>query len=255
MRQYRARRTANNPDYPLNYNKILTAIFPVPIPWLLIDFDSTFVTVESLELLAEISLRDRPATERTTRLAAIHDLTTRAMSGHLPFAEALRRRFELLQPRAEHLPTLVAALKTRVSPSFQRHTDFLRCHAHRIYIVSAGFHDYIAPVVGDYGIVPEHILANQLIRHTDGTLDFDAHHPLAADGGKIAVVRALNLPGPALTIGDGMSDLALGTSDVCNNFLAYTETVIRPEVTARAQHVVAHFGDVLDILEHDGVPV
>jgi D-3-phosphoglycerate dehydrogenase len=227
----------------------------VPIPWLLIDFDSTFVTVESLELLAEISLRGRPAADRVARLAAIRDLTTRAMGGHLPFAEALKRRFELQQPRTEHLPALVAALKTRVSPSFQRHADFLRHHAHRIYIVSAGFHDYIAPVVGDYGITPEHVLANRLIRHADGALDFDAHQPLAADGGKIAVIRALDLPGPALAIGDGVSDLELGTSDICNNFLAYTETVTRPEVTARAQHVVVHFGDILDTLEHDGVPV
>ena len=119
----------------------------------------------------------------------------------------------------------------------------------------SGFHDYIAPVAGDYGIAPEHILANRLIRHANGALDFDAHHPLAADGGKITVVRALNLPGPALAIGDGVSDLALGTSDVCNNFLAYTETVTRPEVTARAQQVVSHFGDVLNTLKQDGVPV
>ncbi|MGH8127599.1 MAG: HAD-IB family phosphatase [Gammaproteobacteria bacterium] len=218
------------------------------IPWLLIDFDSTFVTVESLELLAEIALNDRPAAERDAKLDAIRDLTTRGMAGHLPFAEALARRFELLQPRAEHLPALIAALKTLVSPSFRRHGDFIRCHAERIYIVSAGFHDYIAPVAFDYGIGPEHILANRLIQRADGTLDFDARQPLAADGGKVIVVRTLGLRGPAVAIGDGMSDLELGHSKLCTDFLAYTETVERPEVIRKAHRVAANFEAVLAVI-------
>jgi len=220
----------------------------VPIPWLLIDFDSTFVTVESLELLAEISLRERNVDDREARLAAVRDLTLRAMAGRLAFAEALARRFELLQPRAEQLPVLVNELRTRVSPSFRRHDGFLRRNAGRIYIVSAGFHDFIAPVVGDYGIAPEHVLANRFIHRSDGTLDFDADHPLAADGGKIAVVKALGLSGPAVAIGDGISDLALGTSDVCTDFLAYTETVERPEVIRNARRTAADFDAVLAAL-------
>ena len=223
----------------------------MPIPWLLIDFDSTFVTAESLELLGEIALRERPVADREARLADIRDLTARAMAGRLAFAEALARRFELLEPRADQLPALVEALKARVSPSFRRHAGFLRRHAERIYIVSAGFHETIAPVVGDYGIAPDHVLANPLVRLEDGRLGFDAAYPLAADGGKVAVVRALGLGGPAVAIGDGMSDLELGTSDVCHDFLAYTETVERPEVTRQARRTAADFDAVLAALGID----
>lgn len=221
----------------------------MPIPWLLIDFDSTFVTVESLELLAQIALDRHTAAERDTRLDAIRGLTTRAMAGHLPFTEALQRRFELLQPRAEHLPSLIATLRTCVSPSFRRHSDFIRRHAERIYIVSAGFHDYIAPVVGDYGIGPEHVLANRLIHRADGTLDFDARQPLATDGGKVTVVQALGLHGPAIAIGDGVSDLELGNSKLCTDFLAYTETVKRPEVISKARRTATNFEDVLAVID------
>lgn len=220
----------------------------MPIPWLLIDFDSTFVTAESLELLAGIALRDLPEAEREARLAAVRDLTARAMAGRLPFAGALARRFELLQPRAEHLPPLVEALKARVSPSFRRNAEFLRRHAGRIYIVSAGFHDFVAPVAGDYGMSAQHVLANRFLRRADGTLGFDPAHPLAADGGKVAVVRALGLEGAAVAVGDGISDLELGTSGVCHDFIAYTETVERPEVIARARHVAADFESVLAVI-------
>lgn len=223
----------------------------VPIPWLLIDFDSTFVTVESLELLGQITLCNRPAAERETRLGAIRDLTARAMTGRLPFAEALALRFELLEPREEQLPALVEALKAHVSPSFHLHAGFLKRHAKRIYIVSAGFHEVVAPVVGDYGIGPEHVLANRLVRREDGRLDFDPAHPLASDDGKITVVKELGLDGPAVAIGDGMSDLELGNSDVCRDFLAYTETVGRPEVTRQARQTAADFGAVLAALDID----
>jgi len=217
----------------------------VPIPWLLIDFDSTFVTVESLELLAGITLRHLPAAERDARLAAVHELTSRAMAGRMPFAEALSRRFELLQPRHEHLPPLVEALKSRVSPSFRRNAGFLHRHAGRIYIVSAGFHGFVAPVVGDYGISPAHVLANRFVQRADGTLGFDAGHPLASDGGKVAEVKALDLRGPAVAIGDGVSDLELGNSDVCHDFIAYTETVERPEVIRKARRIAADFETVI----------
>ncbi len=220
----------------------------MPIPWLLIDFDSTFVTAESLELLAEISLRDRPEAEREARAATIRDLTARAMAGTLPFDEALARRFELLQPREEDLPPLVEALKARVSPSFRRNAEFLRRHAERIYIVSAGFHDFVAPVAEDFGISPEHVLANRFIRRADGTLGFDPADPLASDRGKIAAVKALGLEGAAVAVGDGMSDLELGTSDVCHDFIAYIETVERPEVIARARRIAADFESVIAIL-------
>ena len=226
----------------------------MPIPWLLIDFDSTFVTVESLQLLGEIALRDLPVAEREERLAAVHSLTDRAMAGRMAIAEALARRFELLAPRVEHLTPLIAALKTRVSPSFRRHADFLRRHAGRIYIVSAGFYDYIVPVVADYGIFPDHVLANRLIYRTDETLGFDAGHPLATDGGKLAVVKALRLSGPAWAIGDGTSDMELGTAMLCTGFVAYTETVARTEVIRKTHCIAADFDAVLAAVDGIGTP-
>ena len=220
------------------------------MPWLLIDFDSTFVTVESLELLAEISLRAGfGAEERAARIEEIRDLTRRAMAGHLSFREALEQRFELLQPQREQLPELVNALQRRVSPSFQRHGGFIRGHAERIYIISAGFHEYIEPVVGAYGIGPGHVLANRLVTRTDGSLGFDPACPLARDGGKVVAVRELDLDGTVIAVGDGISDLELQLGGVCDVFFAYTETVDRPEVSSRASRQATSFDAVVAYME------
>lgn len=213
------------------------------LPWLLIDFDSTFVAAESLELLAEIALAGRP--DRDERLAAVRDLTARAMAGRMPFGEALARRFELISPRREHLAPLVVALRERIAPSFRRHGAWLRAHAERIYIVSSGFHEYIEPVVAEFGIGAGHVLANRLIEAADGSLGFDPAGPLAADGGKVAAVRALALAGPAIAVGDGAGDRELAACGLCTRFYAYVETVRRPEVTAGAERIAEDFGAVL----------
>lgn len=217
-------------------------------PWLVIDFDSTFVTVESLELLAEIMLANAPAQTRDARIAEIRDMTRRAMAGHMPLAESLARRIELLCPRQEHVAPLVTALKGKVSPSFARHAGFLRRHARRIYVLSAGFHEYVDPVVRDFGIAPAHVIANRFVAHSDGSLDVDTRNPLAHDGGKVQALRELALPGPVVAVGDGISDLELGLSAPCVTFIAYTETVDRPEVSARTRHTAKDFDAVLACL-------
>ncbi len=218
----------------------------MPLPWLFIDFDSTFVTAESLELLGEIALADHADAQQ--KLASIRDLTNRAMCGQMPFAEALRRRFELIQPRPEHLEPLIAALSTRISPSFRKNAGFLRANAGRIYIMSSGFHEYIDPVVAEFGIAPDHVLANRLTTAPDGTLSFDPAQPLANDGGKVAVARQLHLPGPAFVIGDGVSDRELAASGLCERFYAYTENARRAEVLNGAEHVADSLDAVLEQL-------
>ena len=62
--------------------------------YLIIDFDSTFVTVESLDELAHIVLKDNP--ESTQRLETIRAITRAGMEGSIPFDESLSKRLKLL---------------------------------------------------------------------------------------------------------------------------------------------------------------
>lgn len=220
------------------------------LPWLIIDFDSTFVAAESLELLGEISLAGHP--DRSRRLAEIRELTDRAMAGRMPFAEALARRLALVAARAEHIGKLVAVLRQRVSPSFRRNARFLRAHAERLYVVSSGFHEYIDPVVAEFGITSGQVLANRFVTRPDGTLGVDSANPLAADGGKVEAVRRLRLAGAAVAVGDGVSDRELADSRVCERFYAYVETVRRPEAFPGASSIVEDFDAVLNELGLSG---
>ena len=106
-------------------------------PYLILDFDSTFVTVEALELLGEIALDGDPG--RDAKLAEVKALTEQAMNGDIGFGQALARRIEILKPRREHVEALVAQLREKVTPSIRRNREFITRSGERLYIVTGGF--------------------------------------------------------------------------------------------------------------------
>ena len=61
---------------------------------LIIDFDSTFITGESLDELSKIVLKNYP--DSAKHLNQIHELTRAGMEGKMPFDESLSKRIQLL---------------------------------------------------------------------------------------------------------------------------------------------------------------
>ncbi|MEI9904507.1 MAG: hypothetical protein WDN06_11415 [Asticcacaulis sp.] len=114
------------------------------------NFDSTFTQVEALDVLAEILASSSP--ERAADVAHIKTLTDQAMSGDISFADALQSRIQILKPTRDDIAALVEVLKTRVSASIVRNRAVFSEQAGKFRIISGGFHDFIDPVVADYGI-------------------------------------------------------------------------------------------------------
>lgn len=224
----------------------------MPFPRLIIDFDSTFVGVESLDVLAEIALAAHP--ERAARAAEVRRLTSLAMNGEIAFGDALARRLELIAPRREHLAELVEHLHAAVSSSFLRHRELLAVQAGKIWIVSAGFHEYVDPVVEEFGLRPAQVLANSFRFAGNDVVGFDAGNPLAADGGKVKAVAALGLEGPVVAIGDGMSDYELFAAGLVERFFAWTESVRREKPVSLASDTASSLEEIFAALELAEVP-
>ena len=61
---------------------------------LFIDFDSTFVKVETIDEIARITLQDNPDKDHIVK--KISDITNQAMSGQMDFPTALEQRLQIL---------------------------------------------------------------------------------------------------------------------------------------------------------------
>jgi len=212
----------------------------------IIDFDSTFTQVEALDELARISLKDHP--DRELIYKKIEDLTNASMEGRLSFTDSLEQRVKLLEATREHLKLLVRHLRKKVSTSFSRNSDFFKNHQDEVLIVSGGFKEFIIPVVTEYHIKKENIYANTFVFNEDDKIvGYDRTNPLSQEGGKVKLLKELNLPGDIFGIGDGYSDFQLKESGMIKKFFAYTENIERKSVTEKADHITPSFDEFLYI--------
>lgn len=212
-------------------------------PTLIFDFDSTLVDFETLEALAELSLADAP--DAADRRARVAELTDRAMAGEIDFAGALAQRLELLPVTRDHVQALAARASSRLAPSVARNLETLRRHADRLVIVSGGFREVIAPVADLLGVPADRLLANDLTYDDAGRVAGVQPNPILAPQGKAAAIRALNLTGPVVMIGDGWTDAEVKLAGAADRFIAFTEIVRRDRVVAAADMEAATLDEVL----------
>ena len=212
--------------------------------YFVIDFDSTFTKVEAFDVLADISLSDHP--ERELRKAQIVQITNQGMDGSISFRESLERRLNLLAPSRKHLPFLITKLKANVSESFKRNKEFFQQHSDNIYIISNGFKEFIEPIVTEFGVKPENILANEFrFDDTGRVIGFDQNNPLSANDGKVEHLKKLNLPGDIYVIGDGYTDYEIKHAGLANKFFVFTENVERENVKSKADHITPSLDEFL----------
>jgi D-3-phosphoglycerate dehydrogenase / 2-oxoglutarate reductase len=217
---------------------------PAEQTFYIIDFDSTFTKVEALDVLGEISLIGRP--DRNDVLDQIKAITDRGMSGEIGLAESLALRLKLLHAHRDHLPALIETLMGKISDSFQRNHAFITENADHIYVVSSGFREFIVPIVTSLGVKEDHVFANTFTYDETGNIvGCDNNNPLATDGGKVKLMRDLNLDGDVYVIGDGYTDYEIREAGLANKFYAFTENVSRPKVLEKADHITPSLDEFL----------
>jgi len=213
-------------------------------PTFIIDFDSTFTRVEALDVLAEIVLEGEE--RRGEVLQKIQAITDAGMDGSMDFRTSLEQRLELLHAHRSDIQELARRLKQQISPSFTRNREHLVPLRDQTYMVSNGFRDFIQPVVADYGLKPEHVIANEFLYDGGGYVTgFDRDNPLSRSGGKSKVIKNLKLQGEVYVIGDGANDLEIRKAGFANKFYLFTENVQRDRVVPEADHIAPNVDEIL----------
>jgi len=219
-------------------------VFP---DYLIIDFDSTFVTVESLDELAHIVLKDNP--ESTQRLETIRAITRAGMEGSIPFDESLSKRLKLLNINQKDIHAANIVLAKKVTPSFKRNKQFLMENAQNILIISGGFYEMIIPIVSEYGILEDQVFANKFVyKGTSRIAHVDSQNIMAQSGGKVAQVNALGLAGEIHVIGDGYTDYQIKSEGPATKFFSFIENIRRNSVCEVADVVLSNIDDYIKFL-------
>ena len=214
---------------------------------LIIDFDSTFVTVESLDELAHIVLKENP--ESAQRLETIRAITRAGMEGSIPFDESLSKRLKLLNINQKDIHAANIVLAKKVTPSFKRNKQFLMENSQNILIISGGFYEMIIPIVSEYGILEDQVFANKFVyKGTSRIAHVDSQNIMAQSGGKVAQANALGLAGEIHVIGDGYTDYQIKSEGPAKKFFAFIENIRRNSVCEVADVVLSNIDDYIKFL-------
>ena len=167
---------------------------------LLSDMDSTILTNETLDDIADIA-------GLKNEIAAI---TARAMAGELDFTQALIERIAML---AELSETALAKAFSRIGYSAGGATMVATMRKHGAYtaLVSGGFKYFTKRVAAKVGFDLD--LANDL-EISDGRLTGRLQGPILDPGAKLSALIRLSdehglTPADAVTVGDGSNDIPM----------------------------------------------
>jgi phosphoserine phosphatase len=168
---------------------------------LISDMDSTMITVECIDELADL-------VGAKSEVAAI---TRQAMNGELDFAAALRARVALLAGLPTSVFDEVYRERVRLMPGAPELLRTMRASGATTALVSGGFMPFAERVQRDLGF--DVVAANRL-EEADGRLTGRVEEPIAGAEVKLATLRRLTLelglePADSLAVGDGANDLPM----------------------------------------------
>ena len=210
----------------------------------IIDYDSTFIKVESLDELSKISNGNDESINNK-----ISEITNLGMEGKISFSDSLRKRIELIECNKEDIVKTVKILEKKVSDSFKNNISFLKNNTENILIVSSGFRELIEPIVIQYGIKKENIFANKFLYDNNKVIGYDKKNPLSKSGGKVNILKELKLKGEVHVIGDGYTDYEIKKEGLANYFYLFIENIKRESVVKSADYLLKSLDQFIKIIK------
>ena len=205
---------------------------------LVADMDSTMITVECIDELADYA----------GIKAEVSAVTEAAMRGELDFEGALDARVALLKGLSEDVIAKCLAERVTIMPGAKALVRTMRAQGGHAVLVSGGFTRFAEPVAADIGF--DRAIANVLLIE-GGRLTGKVAKPIVGSATKEETLRAAIAergidPALSLAVGDGANDLAMiGAAGL--GVAYHAKPIVAAAAAARVDH-----GDLSALLYAQG---
>ncbi len=187
-----------------------------------LDFDSTLVRVETLDLLAHRK-GIGPEVERITRAT---------MDGNMKMEDGFLRKVALIAPHTNEISAIAQELPSLLLADAEEVVGTLHAQGHELWILTGNFHQLVDPLARQLGIPPTRILANDLQFHPDGSYQGVVPSALCQSDGKVIAIKPYLNGAPSIMVGDSAGDMAC--KEVVDMFVGFGGVVCRPIVKKNA---------------------
>lgn len=194
----------------------IAAFWGKHMPTIIFDFDSTLVSMETLDEILAANVSSEQAQQ-------IADITAQGMNGELTFAESIQQRLKIARPSLPQINIFAAKAIAAITPGMLELISELQKKA-SVWIVSGGFRELLVQVAAEFHIPENQVRGISAHWNSEGEfISLDESNPFCES--KIAGVHQLakQWESPTICVGDGMTDYALFEANFVDNFIAYTE--------------------------------
>jgi D-3-phosphoglycerate dehydrogenase len=191
-----------------------------------IDFDSTFIDMESMEMLFKLALRNNSKKMKFDRL--LEELDRQLVQKNIDFQTNFEKKIEILKliTKKQHLEQMGLFLKNKASDDIKKILNFAKQNDRRVMVFSNSFSDILEPIMKANNV--DIYFSNKLLYNKDGyILDYDKNNIMARNSGKASVIQFLKknnfiLPQEKIMlIGDGVNDYKVYRNRVCDYFVNF----------------------------------
>jgi HAD superfamily phosphoserine phosphatase-like hydrolase len=206
---------------------------------IILDVDSTLSDIEGIDWLAA---------QRGAEIEAWSaGLTEKAMQGDIPIEAVYSERMRIVKPTLVEIQELAKIYIERVATHAAETIAKFRANNVEVVLVSGGLREAILPLARELGVGPENVHAvSVFFDEKGGYAGFDDASLLTRQSGKRTIVGQMDLKGPILAVGDGMTDCEIKA--VVQGFAAFTGFTRREAVIERADYVIENFDQLRDLV-------
>jgi len=206
---------------------------------IILDVDSTLSAVEGIDWLAAQRGPDIEAWSAA--------LTERAMEGEIPIDAVYGERMRIVKPTLPEIRQLGKVYVERMATRAAETIEALRAHDVEVIMVSGGLREGILPLARELGVEEENVYAVSVFFDEHGEYaGFDEGSLLTRQSGKRIIVGQMDLKGPILAVGDGMTDCEI--KSVVQGFAAFTGFTRREAVIAQADYIIENFDQLRNLI-------
>ncbi len=206
---------------------------------IIFDVDSTLSAVEGIDWLAAQRGPDIEAWSAA--------LTERVMEGEIPIETVYGERMRIVKPTLPEIRQLGKVYVERMATRAAETIEALRAHDVGVVMVSGGLREAILPLARELGVEEENVYAVSVFFDQHGEYaGFDEASLLTRQSGKRITVAQMELKGPILAVGDGMTDCEIKA--VVQGFAAFTGFTKREAVIEQADYVIENFDQLRDLI-------
>lgn len=189
------------------------------------DVDSTLVTIEGLDWLADY----KGVSER------VKVFTKKSMEGEIDFNTAMRQKMGVIAPSYMELELLGRVYCEHIVAGAEEVVSMFQAKGVEVWILTGNFQPAVGVLAKKLGIPQNRVICNQVFFGSEGEyLGFDAESDLAHNSGKAKKIQTIaDYEGKRIAfVGDGITDLEV--KDYVSLFVGFGGVVQRDIVKKNA---------------------